>query len=284
MLGSSFRQWFGVLSTLVVLLSSASARAEPQILSFGVVPQAAATRLAEQWVPFLNEVGQRAGVKIAFRTAKDIPTFEAELGAGAYDLAYMNPYHYSVFHRHTGYMAFAKEKDRRLVGIIVVRQDSPYRTIGDLADKPVIFPAPAAFAASILTQAEFSRHGVNIIPKYVLSHDSVYRGVFAGNFAAGGGITRTLDALSTEQRTELRVLATTKDYTPHPFAAHPHVSPEVIKRVLDAMTSLQYDDVGRHVLEGISMKGIEAGRDQDWDDVRALDIHLLEQWQKQKAE
>ena len=58
----------------------------------------------------------------------------------------------------------------------------------------------------------------------------------------------------------------------------------MIKRVLDAMKSLQNDDVGRHVLEGISMKGIEAGRDQDWDDVRALDIHLLEQWQKQKAE
>ena len=284
MLGSSFRQWFGVLLTLVVLLSSARARAESQTLSFGVVPQAAAARLAEQWVPFLNEVGQRAGVKITFRTPKDIPAFEAELGTGAYDFAYMNPYHYSVFHQHTGYMAFAKEKDRRLVGIVFVRQDAPYRTINDLADKPVIFPAPASFAASILTQAEFSRHGVRIIPKYVSSHDSVYRGVSAGNFAAGGGITRTLDALSTEQRMELRVLATTKDYTPHPFAAHPRVSPEMIKRVLDAMKSLQNDDVGRHVLEGISMKGIEAGRDQDWDDVRALDIHLLEQWQKQKAE
>ncbi len=284
MLGSFFRWSSGVLVTLVVLLSAASVGAEPQTLSFGIVPQAAASRMAEQWVPFLNEVGQRAGVKLTFRTPKDIPAFEAELGAGSYDFAYMNPYHYSVFHQHTGYMAFAKEKDRRLVGIVVVRQDAPYRTITDLVDKPVIFPAPAAFAASILTQAEFSRRGIRIIPKYVSSHDSVYRGVSAGNFAAGGGITRTLDALPTEQRMELRVLATTKDYTPHPFAAHPRVPAEMIKTVLDAMMSLQSDDVGLHLLEGIAMKGIEAGHDQDWNDVRALDIHLLEKWQKQKAE
>nr|CAM77631.1 periplasmic binding protein-related protein [Magnetospirillum gryphiswaldense MSR-1] len=149
MLGSFFRWSSWVLVTLVLLLSSASVRAEPRTLSFGVVPQAAASRMAEQWVPFLNEVGQRAGVKFIFRTPKDIPAFEAELGAGAYDFAYMNPYHYSVFHQHTGYLAFAKEKDRRLVGIVVVRQDAPYQSINDLADKPVIFPAPAAFAGSI---------------------------------------------------------------------------------------------------------------------------------------
>jgi phosphonate transport system substrate-binding protein len=283
-LGSFFRWISGVLVAMLVLLSSASVRAEPQTLSFGIVPQAAASRMAEQWVPFLNEVGQRAGVKLTFRTPKDIPAFEAELGAGSYDFAYMNPYHYSLFHLHTGYLAFAKEKDRRLVGIVVVRQDAPYQTINDLADKPVIFPAPAAFAASILAQAEFSSHGVRIIPKYVSSHDSVYRGVSAGNFAAGGGITRTLDALPTEQRMELRVLATTKDYTPHPFAAHPRVPSEVVKRVLDAMKSLHSDDVGRHVLDGVTMRGIEVGVDQDWNDVRALDIHLLEQWQKQKVE
>ncbi|CUW41226.1 Putative periplasmic binding protein-related protein [Magnetospirillum sp. XM-1] len=284
MLERSLRSWHGAVLALVALLWSASARAEPQPLSFGIVPQAASSRLAEQWVPLLNEVSQRAGVRIAFRTTKDIPTFEAELGAGAYDLAYMNPYHYSVFHRHSGYQAFAKEKDRRLIGILVVRVDSPYRTIGNLADKSVIFPAPAAFAASILTQAEFARQGVKITPRYVSSHDSVYRGVSTGNFAAGGGITRTLDALPAEQRAELRVLATTREYTPHPFAAHPRVSPELIARIMAAMRSLQDDEIGRRVLEGVAMKGIEAGLDQEWNDVRALDIHLLEQWQKQKAE
>lgn len=284
MLGIACCRWVGVLSILVILCSPGSGNAEPQALTFGVVPQAAAARLAEQWVPFLSEVGQRAGIQLVFRTSKDIPTFEAELSGGAFDLAYMNPYHYSVFHGHSGYAAFAREKDRRLVGIIVVRRDSAYQTIADLAGQPVIFPAPAAFAASILAQAEFSAQKVSIVPKFVSSHDSVYRGVSLGNFAAGGGITRTLDALPADQRALLRVLATTKDYTPHPFAAHPRVAQATLTRVLDAMVSMGSDEAGRRLLEGISMKGIEAGRNDDWNDVRGLDIHLLEQWQKQKAE
>lgn len=284
MVRTAFRGWIGLVLALAVLLPVRRAGAEPQSYSFGIVPQAAAARLAEQWVPFLNEVGRRAGVRLVFRTQKDIPTFEGELGAGNYDFAYMGPYHYTVFHQHSGYAAFAKEKDRRLIGIIVVRHDSPYHSIKDLAGQPVIFPAPASFAASILTQSEFLRHGVPILPQYVLSHDSVYRGVASGNFAAGGGITRTLDALPPDQRMALRVLTTTKDYTPHPFAAHPRIAPDVVKRVLDAMVSLGNDEAGRHLLEAASMKGIEAGRDEDWNDVRGLDIHVLEQWQKQKVE
>lgn len=271
-------------ASLVGALPSRGFAATPSALTFGVVPQSAAARLAEQWVPFLDETSRRAGYRLAFRTNKDIPAFEAELAAGTYDIAYMNPYHYSVFHRRAGYEAIAREKGRRLTGIIVVRKDSPYLTIEDLAGRSVIFPAPAAFAASILTQAEFARHGVSVQPRYVSSHDSVYRGVLTGNFAAGGGITRTLEALPDEQKSQLRVLAATRDYTPHPIAAHPRVGADSVRRVQDAMVSLAGDEAGRHVLDGVSMKGVEIGRDADWNDVRGLDIHLLEQWVGQKPE
>ena len=258
--------------------------AETPVLTVGIVPQSAATKLAEQWVPVLDEIGRRAGIRLVFRTAKDIPTFEAELGAGTYDLAYMNPYHYSVFHQSSGYRAIAREKGRRLVGIIVVRTDSPLKDMAELAGKPVIFPAPAAFAASILTQAEFARRTIAIQPKYVSSHDSVYRGVITGSFVAGGGIRRTLDALPVDQRAQLRVLAKTAEYSPHPFAAHPRVPADVVRKVVEAMESLAGDEAGQHLLEAISMKGIEAGRDEDWNDVRALDIALLGRWLRRPVE
>lgn len=71
-----------------------------------------------------------------FETAKDIPTFEQRLAKGAYDFAYMSPYTYTVLHRsRAGYTAFAKEKDKKLTGIIVVRRDSEYQDIKDLRGK-----------------------------------------------------------------------------------------------------------------------------------------------------
>jgi phosphonate transport system substrate-binding protein len=246
----------------------------PSELTVGIVPQQSATALAAAWIPLLSEAAKRAGVKLAFRTASDIPTFEERLKKGEYDIAYMNPYHYTVFSKAPGYRAFAREKDRKLVGIIVVAKDSPLRDMAELTGKPVAFPAPAAFAASILPRAEFDQKNIPIQAKYVSSHDSVYRGVVQGTFAAGGGIKRTLEAIDPAISSRLRVLASTPAYVPHAFAAHPRVDKTSLDKVAAAFSSLNTDETGRQLLEPLSFKGIEAGQDKDWDEIRRLKINL----------
>lgn len=249
--------------------------AGPPTITVGIVPQQSATELARVWIPLLQEVAARSGVPLSFRTATDIPTFEERLGRGEYDLAYMNPYHYTVFSRDPGYHAFAKEKDRRLVGIIVVAKSSTISGIGQLAGKSVAFPAPGAFAASILPRAEFSRLGIPIQAQYVSSHDSVYLGVAQGLFAAGGGIRRTLEALDPEVSSRLRVLSTTPSYVPHAFAAHPRVSAESLKKVTLAMSALDQDETGRRLLAPLSFRGIEPANDADWNEIRRLNINQV---------
>jgi phosphonate transport system substrate-binding protein len=250
-------------------------------LTIGIVPQQSATRLAEDWGPVLTELSRRSGVTLVFRTAPSIPAFEERLGKGDYDLAYMNPYHYVVFHKAAGYVAFAKEQDRRLKGILVVKKDSTYRVPADLAGKTVVFPAPAAFAASILPQAEFGRLKIPIEAKFVASHDSVYRAVASGLQEAGGGIQRTLEASPVEVRNALRVLTETPAYTPHAFAAHPRVAPAVLAKVLAAMVSLSGDAAGRELLVPLAFKGLAAAQDKEWNDIRALDIDLLQRYSRE---
>jgi phosphonate transport system substrate-binding protein len=163
-----------------------------------------------------------------------------------------------------------------LKGILVVRKDSHYRVPADLAGKTVVFPAPAAFAASILPQAEFGRLHIAIDAKFVASHDSVYRAVASGLQEAGGGIQRTLEASPPEMRDALRVLAETPAYTPHAFAAHPRVPPELLARVLAAMASLAGDETGQRLLEPLAFKGLVGAQDKEWSDIRALDLDLLQ--------
>lgn len=261
------------------LLAAAGVMADTTVspsLTFAVVPQQSATRLAEEWGPLLAEIGRRAGVQIVFRTAPTIPAFEERLAKGAYDLAYMNPYHYVVFNKVAGYQALAREKNRKITGIVVVRADSVYRVLAELAGKSVAFPAPAAFAASILPQAEFARLRIPVEAKYVSSHDSVYLAVAAGLHEAGGGIRRTFEAAPAEVRAALRVLAETPPYMPHAIAVHPRVNKAVAERLLAAMVALDGDQVGRKLLAPLSFNGITAARDADWNDIRALDIRLLE--------
>ena len=189
----------------------------------------------------------------------------------------MNPYHYTVFARSPGYRAFAKQKDARLVGIIVVRDDSGYHDISQLRGKTVAFPAPAAFAATVLPLAHLKRAGITVYPKYVGSHDSVYMSVAQGLFPAGGGIERTLETLPPSVRDQLRILWRTPPHTPHAFAAAPRVTPAVVRRVAQAMFALGNDAHGREVLQAIGFKGIEPARDADYDDIRALHIEVLNQ-------
>lgn len=273
-----------ILSLLAGCLFSyvtACAETPAETLTFGVVPQQSASKLAEDWGPLLAEVSKRSGVQINFRTAASIPVFEERLGRGEYDLAYMNPYHYIVFNAAVGYRAFAKEQDRKIKGIVVVRKDSPYKTAADLAGKTVAFPAPAAFAASVLTQAEFGRLQIPIEAKFVSSHDSVYRVVASGLQEAGGGIQRTLETTAPEVSGALRVLFETPAYTPHAFAAHPRVSATTLAKVMAAMNSLPNDDTGRRLLAPLAFKGFAPADNKDWSDIRELDIHLLERYSRQ---
>jgi phosphonate transport system substrate-binding protein len=45
--------------------------------------------------------------------------------------------------------------------------------------------------------------------------------------------------------------------------------------VLQAMLGLADEPRGREALKAIGFNGLEAGRDADWDDVRALGIQTL---------
>lgn len=260
-----------MLAALSFLLGTA-ARAEPMppVLSVGVVPQQAASELARGWIPLLQEVGRRAHVQLEFRTAPDIPAFEDRIMKGEFDLVYMNPYHYTVFSRTPGYQAFLKEKDRKLVGIIVVRRDSPLQSLEQLKGRRVAFPAPAAFAASILPRAEFSRNQIPIEARFVNSHDSVYKGVANGLFEAGGGIQRTFEVIEPQVASQLRVLARTPAYTPHALAMHPRVSAEVAERLRQVFLSLDGDETGRALLAALSFKGFAPASDREWDSIRAL--------------
>lgn len=266
------------------LLSLAALAAVPSIgrsapagtaLSVGIVPQQSATELARIWIPVLNVVSERAGLALRFATAPNIPTFERRLAAGEYDIAYMNPYHYTVFSQKPGYRAFAKEKGRKLRGVVVVRKSSSIKDLAELAGQEIAFPAPAAFAATVLVRAELERKNIAVTPRFVGSHESVYLNVARGIHPAGGGIVRTLQTMEPAVRDELRVLWSTKDYTPHAFAAHPRVAPAVVEALRAAMLGMDSDPRGRLVLQGLGFSGIDAAQDGEWADVRALGIDAL---------
>ena len=261
---------------LVIMLAWLCPAAMGEPLTFGIVPQQSAQKLARNWGPVCAYLSEKTGIDIRFTTAPDIPEFERRLANSQYDIAYMNPYHYTVFCRSPGYIAFAKQKDKFISGIIVVHKDSTFRDCDDFAGKTLVFPSPAAFAASILTRAHFRKTGISITPKYVKSHDSVYYNVAQGLFAAGGGVKRTFMNTDPDVRKKLRIIWTTDEYTSHAIAAHPRITPTVRDKILAGLLMMNANVHARPLLEAIKFKGFAPAADEMWDDVRALEIDILE--------
>lgn len=257
------------LSTALMIGSPLAVQAETY--TFGFVPQTSGSKLSKLWSPILKYLEEQTGYTLRFATARNIPTFEKRLAAGKYDFSYMNPYHYVQYHDEPGYEAFAKAKNKRLKGILVVHKNSTLNDINGLDDETLAFPSHA-FAANLVPRAVFDKQGVDVSAKYVSSHDSAYRNVAKGRYPAGGGVMRTFKNTAPEIRDQLRILWKSEGYTPHAFAAHPRVPQEAVRKIQQALMDMDKDPRGKKLLKAGRLKGIEAGQNTEWDDVRALNI------------
>lgn len=265
-----------LLSVICSPILHAEGKSEsPVNLTFGIVPQQSAKKLAKAWTPILQYLSRETGVNIAFRTAPNIPVFEQRLAAGEYDLAYMNPYHYTVFREQPGYIAIAKQKNKKIQGIVVVKADSKIQSLAELKGQTLAFPSPAAFAATILPQANMRKDKIDFTAEYVSSHDSVYLSVAQGLFVAGGGVKRTFNSMAPEIRDQLRILWTTPAYTPHAIASHPRVSHEIRTKIIHAMITMDGNSEGASLLKTINFEALIAPEPVDWEDVKNLNIQLL---------
>jgi phosphonate transport system substrate-binding protein len=250
-----------------------SGKAKP--LVFGIVPQQSAAKLARNWVPLLKLISKNTGIELKFATAPDIPTFEKRLIAGEYDIAYMNPYHYAVLSKEAGFKALVHEQGKKIKGIIVANKNSKINKLEDLSMQTIAFPAPASFAATLIPKANLTQKNISFQSKYVNSHDAVYRNIAMGRYVAGGGIIRTFNALPERIRKQLKVIWTSDGYTPHAIATHPQVSEKVRQKLLTGFLDIKNSDASVQLLAPLRMKGFTQANDQEWNDVRSLDINLL---------
>lgn len=255
---------------------------EPQAktlaIEFGVAPQHSASDLSRRWTPLFQYLSKKTGYDIRFRTGKDVPTYQKQCIDGQYDMIYINPYHYANLVRpKSGYEAFAQEQDGKLVGAVVVRKDSLYRSMHDLHGKTIAFPGRTAIVATLMPLAEFKASGTTVQEHYVSSHESAFHAVAKGLYDSGGGDMKTFNNMKPELRDQLRVLWSGTPLPPLVFAAHPRVPKQAVRRVQEAMLAMSRDPDAAPLLQALDFKGIVAARDSDYDVVRKLRFEVPRQ-------
>jgi phosphonate transport system substrate-binding protein len=240
--------------------------------TFGIGPVQSATELAKRWTPIMQYLTEKSGVPLQFKTSKDIPTFQQQMSEGAYDFAHINPYHYLLYHKSSGYTAFAREKDGKLVGVLLVKKDGPIQEVSQLSAKTIAFPAANALAATWLPMHMLQEKNIAVTPQYVNSMDSVYRSVAKGLFPAGGGEMRTFGTIDPEVKSQLRILWISDALPPFAFAAHSRVPKKIVAKVQKAIVEMDTDPRGIELLKANNFKGIEFSNDAEYDAMRKMNI------------
>ncbi|WP_373087567.1 phosphate/phosphite/phosphonate ABC transporter substrate-binding protein [Zhongshania sp.] len=241
-----------IILAFVLLQSLCVSAAEYRV---GVVPQFEARRLNEVWLPILDELAKRTGDSFVLLTSKSIPEFEASFQRGDFDIAYMNPWHVIVAYETQQYLPIVRDGDRKLKGILVVRKDSGIATVKQLDGAEIAFPAPNALGASLLMRADLKMiHGIDIVPKYVDTHSSVYLNVALQSTMAGGGVKRTLKEQAPALQDMLMVLYETRAVNPHPIVVHPRVPREAAQGIGETLLAMTLNVDSQKLLAEIPMR------------------------------
>jgi phosphonate transport system substrate-binding protein len=237
------------LSVHAACLGMASSQAPLKVY---IVPQLTATQTYTNWAPLLERVGIQTKQCFELMVPTSIPEFESDLNDGLPDFAFMNPYHAVMTWRDSQYVPLVASSEP-IYGVLSISRGSKIQKIQDLKGSKIAFPAPNAFAASLLIRATLSQVGVQYDPIYLKTHSNVYRAVIRGDAAAGGGIQSTLLAEPVELKAELRVLIETKRYTAHPFSANARIPLALQQQIQNALLEIGQTNGGRQLLNDVQL-------------------------------
>lgn len=244
--------------------------------SMYLVPRLVDTELFRDWAPFLERLGRESHVCFELQIPASIPSFEKALLSGTPDFAYMNPFHLVMVGKSPGYVPLVRDDKEKLTGLLVVRKDSPIRQLSQLQGATVAFPAPNAYAASLLIRSSLDKLHIDIEPLYVGSHSNVFRAVALGQATAGGAASIALEQEPVALRAVLRVLYTTRTYKAPPFAASQRVPEVVRQRVTGVFLHLMADESGRALLRAIQIPTpVRADYDRDYGELEQLGLMSL---------
>lgn len=248
------------------------AAASDQPYEFGVFPYLPLTRIHELHAPMAVHFEKKLGRPVRLSSKGTYSAFAQDLAQQSYDVALIQPFDYVEAHDRHGYLPVARRLGG-MQGVIVVREDSPYATLGDLKGGIIASPPPDA-AVTKLTNMALRDAGLDpktgVKRQYEKNHFTCLQALVVGVADACSTAEQPLRTLQNERRfaIALRVLHRTERIPHSLFVVHRRVSREHREILLTTIVNWPKTDEGRHILERGHFTPFVPARDADYEVVR----------------
>jgi len=263
-----------ILFANYLLFSSAvMAQENPDELLFGSVamdiPAAMYTRLQ----PLTDYLSQTLHRPVTLRLSPDMGSAIKEVASGNVQLAYLTPVAYLEARKKGKAQLIVKTVTNgkgsfRLM--IVVRQDSPIKTINDLVGKDFAFGDEKA----LLQRATVVGAGLPLDKlhsyKFIGHYDNIVRAIISGDFDAG--ILKDTMAYKWQGK-GIRILYQSPDLPPYNITASSNTSPKTVAELRKAFLALSAKNPEHiKVIKALDKKydGFASTSDSEYDVVRKL--------------
>ncbi len=183
-----------LVGLLACAATLAHADARPAKLVIGLLPTESAPTVIRLNEPLRAYLEKRLGLPVELVVGADYAATSEALRFGRLDIAYLGPVTYILQSRRAKLQPFARPS-HAVVGptfqaAVIVRADSPAKTLADLRGKEVAFGDPASTSGTWVPRYQLLEAGLVAGRDYTLrvlgAHDAVALAVAKGHADAGG--------------------------------------------------------------------------------------------------
>jgi phosphonate transport system substrate-binding protein len=271
-----------LLLAVCVLGNSASAAAAdlpagqaPLVL--GVHPYLPHDEIITRFTPLADYLSRHIGRPVEVRVGRTYNEHISAIGGNAIDIAYMGPAPYVEMVKKYGKKPLLARQvidgNPYLKGEIVVRRDSPLRTLADLRGKCFLFGDVNSTMSYILPQRMLEGAGVPLsrLGSYrsLEGHKNVALAVLAGSCDAGAVKSEVFREYEPKG---LRALAELPLVVDHVFVANTRLPASLVAKLRTLFIKLNELPEGNAIMTGIhpQMTALVPAKDSDYNKLRML--------------
>jgi phosphonate transport system substrate-binding protein len=239
--------------------------------AFGVFPYLPLTKIHDLYAPMAQSFEAKLGRPVQLGSKAAYGAFSEDLRRQTYDIAFVQPFDYIEAHDRHGYLPLARRAGY-LEAIIVVRRDSPFRSIEDLRGKTLANP-PADAAVSQVTTMALWEAGINpsaeVVRSFGRNHFTCLQSVLIGVADACGTAEQPLRTLENgEPSSRFRVLHKTVRIPHALFVVHKRVSRKHREALQKTIVDWSRTEEGKKILERGQFVPFVAAHDAEYEVVR----------------
>lgn len=265
--------WTVLWMTLSLLVTTVATADEKKEIILGSVAMDIPAVMHKRLSPLTEYLGNSLGMPVSLHLSHDMGAAINEISNSTVDIAYLTPVAYLKAHEKGGVELIAKtitdgEASFRLM--IVVKADSPIKTVADLAGRSFAFGDKKA----LLQQAVVVGAGLPLEKlgsyQFIGHYDNIANAVMHGDFDAG--ILKDTTAFKWESK-GLRILHSSADLPPYNIVASKSVSKELKEKIKKAFLDLSSKNPQHiNIIKALDNEydGFAATSDAEYDVVRKL--------------